>query len=103
MAYVVFNVLSVPGGRGEVLEQRFSNRAGMVENSDGFEHFELLRPVEGTDQYVVYTRWKSKEAFEAWQNSRSFEQGHQGASRPTGDGPAATGSEIWAFEVVTEA
>ncbi len=103
MAYVVMNVLTVPGGRGEVLEQRFSNRAGMVENSAGFEHFELLRPVEGTDQYLVYTRWKTKEDFDAWQNSRAFESGHKGASRDTPDGPAATGSAIWAFEVVTEA
>jgi heme-degrading monooxygenase HmoA len=103
MSYVVINVLTVPGGRGEVLEQRFSNRAGMVENSAGFEHFELLRPVEGTDQYLVYTRWKTREDFDAWQSSQAFQSGHAGASRPTGDGPAATGSSIWAFEVVTEA
>ncbi|GAB3273241.1 antibiotic biosynthesis monooxygenase family protein [Kineosporia babensis] len=103
MSYVVINVLTVPGGRGDVLEQRFTNRAGMVENSSGFEHFELLRPVEGTDQYLVYTRWKTKEDFDAWQSSQAFQSGHKGASRPTGDGPAATGSSIWAFEVVTEA
>jgi heme-degrading monooxygenase HmoA len=103
MAYVVINVLTVPGGRGEVLEQRFGNRAGMVENSPGFEHFELLRPVEGTDQYLVYTRWKTKDDFDAWQNSRAFESGHKGASRETNGQPASTGSSIWAFDVVTEA
>jgi len=103
MSYVVINVLTVPGGRGDVLEQRFTNRAGMVENSSGFEHFELLRPVEGTDQYLVYTRWKTRADFEAWQSSQAFQHGHAGADRPTGDGPAATGSSIWAFEVVTEA
>jgi heme-degrading monooxygenase HmoA len=103
MAYVVMNVLTVPGGRGEVLEQRFANRAGMVEGAAGFERFELLRPVEGTDQYLVYTRWTTKADFESWQSSRAFESGHRGASRPTGDGPAATGSSVWSFEVVTEA
>ncbi|GLY27532.1 monooxygenase [Kineosporia sp. NBRC 101731] len=104
MSYVVINVLTVPGGRGEVLEQRFSTRAGMVENSQGFEHFELLRPVEGTDQYLVYTRWNTKEDFEAWQSSQAFARGHgEGSTRPAGDGPAATGSSIWAFEIVTEA
>lgn len=103
MSYVVINVLTVPGGRGEVLEQRFSNRAGMVESSPGFEHFELLRPVEGIDQYLVYTRWKTREDFDTWQSSQAFQSGHAGASRPTSDGPAATGSSIWAFEVVTEA
>jgi len=104
MAYVVMNVLTVPEGRGEVLEKRFANRAGMVETSPGFEHFELLRPVEGTDQYLVYTRWSTRADFEAWQSSQAFESGHKGASRPTeGGGPAATGSSIWGFEVATEA
>ena len=104
MAYVVINVLTVPGGRGEVLEQRFASRAGAVEKSPGFEHFELLRPVEGTDQYLVYTRWASKADFEAWQSSRAFEAGHQGAGgAPQGGGPAATGSSVWAFEIATEA
>ena len=103
MAYVVMNVLTVPGGRGDVLEQRFAGRAGMVEKAPGFEHFELLRPVEGTDQYLVYTRGASRADFEAWQASRAFEAGHKGASRATGDGPAATDSSIWAFEVVTHA
>jgi len=103
MAYVVMNILTVPGGRGEVLEQRFMNRAGMVENAAGFEHFELLRPVEGTDQYLVYTRWAEKADFEKWQASQAFESGHKGASRESADGPAATGSSIWGFEVVTEA
>jgi heme-degrading monooxygenase HmoA len=103
MAYVVMNVLTVPEGRGEVLEKRFAGRAGMVENSPGFEHFELLRPVEGTDQYLVYTRWTTKADFEAWQSSQSFETSHKGADRPTADGPAATGSSVWSFEVATEA
>ncbi|GAB6901086.1 antibiotic biosynthesis monooxygenase family protein [Kineosporia succinea] len=103
MSYVVINVLTVPGGRGDVLEQRFANRAGMVENQTGFEHFELLRPVEGTDQYLVYTRWKTKEDFESWQSSQAFQRGHTDGQRPAGDSPAATGSSIWSFEVVTEA
>ena len=29
----------------------------------GFEGFELLRPVEGDHRYYVYTRWRSEEDF----------------------------------------
>jgi heme-degrading monooxygenase HmoA len=76
MSYVAINVLTVPEGRGEVLEQRFAGRAGTVDSAPGFEHFELLRPVEGTDTYLVYTRWSSKADYEAWTSSRSFEAGH---------------------------
>ncbi|MEU7191931.1 antibiotic biosynthesis monooxygenase, partial [Streptomyces sp. NPDC045369] len=58
MSIVKINVLTVPDEQREVLEKRFGARAGSVESSDGFEWFELLRPVEGTDQYLVYTRWR---------------------------------------------
>ena len=103
MSYVAVNVLSVPEGRGEVLEERFAARQGSVDSAPGFEHFELLRPLEGTQDYLVYTRWTSKEQFEAWRSSQSFSQGHaQASARPDGDQPAATGSTIWAFEVVQQ-
>jgi heme-degrading monooxygenase HmoA len=101
MSFVAVNVLSVPEGRGEVLEQRFAGRAGSVEKAPGFERFELLRPVEGTGDYLVYTRWRSREDFEAWTTSQAFDRGHaQASGRPDSDGPAATGSTIWSFEVV---
>jgi len=100
MAYVAINILTVPDGNGEVLEQRFGARAGSVDKAPGFERFELLRPVEGTDDYLVYTRWRSKEDFDAWTASRSFGDGHaQATGRPAGDAPAATGSQVWAFEL----
>lgn len=100
MSYVAINVLTVPEGAGATLEERFAARQGAVDTAPGFEHFELLRPVEGTDDYLVYTRWRSEEDFRAWRSSQEFGQGHARASgRPEGARPAATGSTIWAFEV----
>lgn len=96
MSIVKINALTVPEEMRETLEQRFSARAGMVENSDGFEWFELLRPVDGTDRYLVYTRWRSEEDFQKWM-AGSMRQGHGGGN------PAATGSEAWSFEVVQQA
>lgn len=96
MSFVVINVLTVPEPMREVLEERFANRAGEVDQMDGFEHFELLRPVAGQDAYLVYTRWRSKEDFTAWLNSPAFGQGH---AKSSSDGPASTGSSIWTFEV----
>jgi len=98
MSVVKINVLTVPAEQREVLEQRFAARAGAVEGSDGFEWFELLRPVEGTDSYLVYTRWRSEEDFQAWMSSQAFGQGHGGGERP-----AATGATLWSFEVVQQA
>ena len=103
MSYVAINVLTVPAGAGATLEQRFAARRGAVDSAPGFEHFELLRPLEGTDDYLVYTRWRSEADFVAWRESQSFGQGHaQGSGRGEGQRPAATGSTVWAFEVVQE-
>ena len=104
MAYVAMNVLTVPEGAGATLEQRFARRAGSVEKAPGFEHFELLRPLAGTDSYLVYTRWSTREAFEEWTRSQSFSAGHgQASGRVDSEPPAATGSTIWSFEVVQAA
>ncbi|WP_328298419.1 antibiotic biosynthesis monooxygenase [Streptomyces sp. NBC_00435] len=123
MSIVKINALTVPAEQREVLEQRFASRAGSVEGSDGFEWFELLRPVEGTDKYLVYTRWASEKDFQAWMDG-PMKAAHQG-SGATGGGPggaaggeggaaggeggaerpkpAATGSSVWSFEVVQQA
>ncbi|WP_434588965.1 antibiotic biosynthesis monooxygenase family protein [Streptomyces sp. A5-4] len=106
MSVVKINVLTVPAEQREILEKRFSSRAGSVENSDGFEWFELLRPVEGTEQYLVYTRWADEASFQAWTEG-SMKTAHQGG-QGSGEGgerpkPAASGSTLWSFEVVQQA
>ena len=101
MSYVAINVLTVPEGAGTTLEERFAARQGAVDSAPGFEHFELLRPLEGTSDYLVYTRWRTEEDFTAWRESQSFGAGHaQASGRHEAQRPAASGSAIWAFEVV---
>lgn len=97
--FVAINVLSVPPERRAVLEERFANRAGEVEKMEGFRHFELLRPIAGSDRYLVYTRWDSEAHFDAWVESMQFQRGHAQQSAQQG-GPAASGSEIWTFEAI---
>ncbi|WP_041939820.1 MULTISPECIES: antibiotic biosynthesis monooxygenase family protein [Frankia] len=101
MSVVKINALTVPAEMRAALESRFAGRAGMVEQADGFEWFELLRPIEGTDTYLVYTRWRSEEDFQKWQSSQAFEEGHRRAAAeaaaasgaPAGQGaPAGHGS-----------
>lgn len=101
MSVVKINVLTVPREMRDELERRFSGRAGTVDSADGFEWFELLRPVEGTDRYLVYTRWRSEEDFRAWRDSQDFARGHAGDGGRSA--PAATDSEIWSFDVVEQA
>ncbi|WP_327069430.1 antibiotic biosynthesis monooxygenase [Kitasatospora sp. NBC_01250] len=102
MSVVKINVLTVPAEQREVLEQRFASRAGAVEGQDGFEWFELLRPMEGTDQYLVYTRWATEEAFQAWMTG-PMQAAHRPAGSEGAQRPAASGSTLWSFEVVQSA
>ena len=104
MTFVAINVLAVPEGAGQTLEQRFERRAGSVERAPGFQRFELLRPLEGTEDYLVYTRWADRASFDAWTASQSFAAGHgQASARSASERPAASGSTIWSFEVVSVA
>ncbi len=108
MSVVKINAISVPEGMGPQLEGRFAGRAKMVEQFEGFEDFQLLRPVEGEDRYFVYTRWASEEAFQNWLNSQDFARGHgsgQADGNTTDDGqqarqPVAQGADLLSFEVV---
>lgn len=103
MSVVKINVLTVPAEQRETLEKRFASRAGAVEHSDGFEWFELLRPVGGTDSYLVYTRWRDEESFTAWMEG-PMKAAHRGGGAPEGERPepAASGSTLWSFEVVQQ-
>lgn len=101
MSVVRINALDVPPEMADELERRFSARAGEVDKTPGFEEFALLRPTDESDRYLVYTRWESAEAFDAWVASDAFQKGHAhgggGEARP-----AAAGSHLWSFEIVTE-
>ena len=102
MSIVKINALTVPADQREVLESRFAARKGFVESADGFEWFELLRPLEGTDQYLVYTRWSSEEAYQTWQSGQDFDRAHDGGGDTLA--PAASPSHhLWSYEVLESA
>jgi heme oxygenase (mycobilin-producing) len=99
VSVVRINAITVPPDRREEFERRFANRAGEVSKSPGFEAFELLRPTDGRDVFLVYTRWRSEDDFTAWVNSAAFQHGHKAHSQ---GGPVGTASELWSFEVIQQ-
>ena len=46
MTVIKINVITVPEGSGDELARRFAARVGAVDDQDGFEGFELLRPTD---------------------------------------------------------
>ena len=105
MSIVKITAIEVLAGSGDELAHRFAARAGAVDSQDGFEGFELLKPTDGRTTWLVVTRWRDEEAFQAWVASPAFAHGHRGvggdeqAHRP----PVAVHSELWSYDVALEA
>ncbi|MEY2588243.1 MAG: hypothetical protein QOJ67_227 [Acidimicrobiaceae bacterium] len=94
------NAITVPEDSGDELAERFAARAGAVDDQDGFEGFELLKPTDGRNQWLVVTRWRDEDAFNAWVSGPSFAHGHAGATKPAQHGgPVSVSSELWSFVV----
>ena len=89
MSVVKINAIAVPDGMGPELEQRFAERARLVEEMPGFEGFELLRPVAGEERYFVVTHWADQTSFENWVSSEAFQHGHAHAQSDDGRPVAA--------------
>ena len=101
MTVIRINAITVPEEGGDELARRFAARAGAVDGQDGFEGFELLKPTDDRNQWLVVTRWRDEEAFQAWVSSPAFAHGHQ---RPEGEQaeqrPVGVHSEVWSYDVV---
>jgi heme oxygenase (mycobilin-producing) len=99
---IKINAITVPADSGDELARRFAARAGAVDNQDGFEGFELLKPTDKRTTWLVVTRWRDEASFQAWVKSPAFGHGHQSAAeRAGGDAPAPVGisSELWSYQV----
>jgi heme-degrading monooxygenase HmoA len=115
MTVIKINAITVPGDSGDELARRFAARAGAVDDQDGFEGFELLKPTDDRTTWLVVTRWRDEAAFDAWVTSPAFAHGHrsaggaktseqsgEGEQRRTAEGdhsgPVGIHSELWSYE-----
>ena len=95
MSIIKINAITVAADSGDELAKRFAARAGAVDDQDGFEGFELLQPTDGRTTWLVITRWRDEEAFNAWASSPAFGQGHrsEGSHAQASEGPHGQASE----------
>jgi heme oxygenase (staphylobilin-producing) len=91
---VVMNVVRALEGREEDFERAFLTRERLLAQVEGFAGFELLRR-DRDAEYVVLTRWESREAFQAWVRSDLFRRSHRHR-----DGQLAHGNELRTYEVI---
>ena len=72
----VANRIYVAKEYADAFEQRFRERAGLVDQMPGFVSNQVLRPVNDGDPYVVFTIWNSRQDFLNWVRSDAFVKGH---------------------------
>ena len=101
---IKINAITVPEGSGDEFGRRFAARAGAVDDQEGFEGFELLKPVDDRTTWLVVTRWRDEDAFNAWVSSPAFGHGHR-SERPKEEGgggkpPVGISSEVWSYAPV---
>ena len=99
MTLIKINAITVPEEAGDELARRFAARAGAVDGQDGFEGFELLRPTDGRRQWLVVTRWRDQESFEAGPTRRRSPTATPARRPSPHGGPVSVGSELWSYEV----
>jgi heme-degrading monooxygenase HmoA len=102
VSVIKINAITVPADSGDELARRFAARAGAVDDQDGFEGFELLKPTDGRTTWLVVTRWRDEASFEAWLQSPAFSHGHRSEAERGGgpaQAPVGVSSELWSYEV----
>jgi heme-degrading monooxygenase HmoA len=106
MTIIKINAITVDPESGDELAKRFAKRAGAVDDQDGFEGFELLQPTDDRTTWLVVTRWRDEDAFNAWVSSPAFGAGHQSEAKPHGHGeggeapkPVGVHSELWSYTI----
>ncbi len=102
MTVIKINAITVPADGGNELARRFAARAGAVDDQAGFEGFELLKPTDDRNTWLVITRWADDESFQAWVSAPAFAHGHRSKAEGAGQ-PAAPhvgmSSELWSYEI----
>ena len=102
MTVIKINAITVEAESGDELAHRFAARAGAVDDQDGFEGVELLKPTDERTTWLVVTRWRDEQAFQAWLNSAAFGQGHRSQEEREGGAappPVGVSSELWSYEI----
>ncbi len=97
MSVVRINAITVPAERAEEFERRFAARAGEVAHDGRLRGLRAAAPHDDRDVYLVYTRWASQEAFDAWVGGQAFQRGHKAHNT---EGPVSSESALWSFDVI---
>ncbi|MBF0188124.1 MAG: antibiotic biosynthesis monooxygenase [Magnetococcales bacterium] len=99
--YVVMNRFAVAPDQWDAFEERFRNRAGLVDGEQGFIRNMVLRPESEEGRFVVMTLWQDRDAFEAWTRSDAFRKAHARAGSVP-EGMFTAPNQFESYQVVSD-
>ena len=94
----IFNSLPVKEGAADRIVEMFRGSRGDVQGFPGFISMEVLR-AEKDDEVLVVTRWRDREAFDAWVRSDAFAKAH---GRGGSEGLLRAHPRMSSYEVAVE-
>jgi len=112
MSVVKILALTVVADAGADQVRRAAAQAEAAVGQDGFEGSELLKPADERTTWLIVTRWRDEEAYQAWERRRAAHEPRPTVRRVSdAPGPAAfrtdrgepvkpvAYSEYWSYEV----
>jgi heme-degrading monooxygenase HmoA len=84
--FIAMNRFRIAPGHEGGFEEIWRGRQSYLDEVEGFQKFNLLRGA-GDETHTLYSShsvWDSREAFEAWTNSESFQKAHSKGRAPEG-------------------
>lgn len=74
--YVSMSRLKVSANRADELIAAFQNRAGLVDDADGFLDLEVLQSDHDSGEIIMISHWRDRDAFKAYMKSSAHQQSH---------------------------
>lgn len=75
-SFVAINFITCKEHYKPRFEELFGSRAHAIDRMPGFEYMEVLKPLDGSDIYLIVSHWDSQESFKEWTKSKEFLEGH---------------------------
>jgi heme-degrading monooxygenase HmoA len=109
MTVVKINAISVREGSGDELARPILTGPGRWTTPTGSRASSCFQPTDQRDVWLVVTRWRDEDSFNAWVNSPAFAHGHRSAPNAGTRGTARRGSdappvgahsELWSYDIV---
>ena len=105
MSVIKINAITVPKDLGDEVARRIAGRIKAVDGREGFQGFELMRPTDDRETWLVVTRWDTEEDFLSWVQSPDFAEGHRSAMEAAKEHPEPLPlkAELWSYIVELQA